>query len=170
MMLRTMKLSLLLCLALCVAVPAWAGGALEPPDDVGNPSGNDYTGYRIVGYIFGVKDDATERTQIQCLNTGGTNASDVAVQFYDDTPGSPPPVADVSMGSVSVGDYDFTLSSSAIGSLGAVGFARIIAQDLSRKRNPALLCSASLQQGVAPFDTIAPLDVVPAPAKKKKKK
>ncbi len=169
MTLRLLQLTLISAVALGLAIPALAGGPLEPPDGVGNPSSANYTGYAIHGFVFGAKDTVNQRTEFRCFNFGGADATDVAVQFYSDAVGVTAPSADMRLGSLPIADFDPGLSDSASGTVPTFAMARIIVLDLVRKRNPALTCKAYIVDK-ATNDFIAELDVVPAPRKKKKKK
>jgi len=67
--------------AVGLATPALAGGPFEAPDDTG-PLAIDFTGWTPVAFVYGGRDNATNRSRVLCVNVG-TVATDVAVQWYD---------------------------------------------------------------------------------------
>jgi hypothetical protein len=148
----------LLALALLApAAPVSAGGPFQPPDGAGNPGGEDFTGYQVVGYVYGVRHSAAASlaTTFRCINTGGADADDVAIQFYGD--GSNParsPGAVAIGGSLPVTDLD-TLSSGS--GTPDRGLARILAIDSVKKRNPAIVCQVHVENSTtgAPLTDLA---------------
>ncbi len=152
-------------------VPALAGGPLEPPDGVGNPDFNDYSGYFIVALFPGVRENSSQRTRFQCFNAGGATADNVVVQFYsaNGSASRAPTGIDglasvVDPGEAPSDDTEFGVT----GSVSDRGIARIIAIDSVRRRNPALNCSATIETA-GTGTTIGSLQRVDLPRKKKKR-
>jgi hypothetical protein len=153
---------------LMLALPALAGGPFEPPDGVGNPSGRDYTGYRVVGYFIGTRRSADQFTQISCMNQGGVAATEVAVQYYNTTSNpSRSPSADITLFGIPVSDIQFANNKFADGTAPDFAIARILAIDGSRKKNPNLVCKAWIQND-SDSTTAAELSFVAPPKKRKR--
>jgi hypothetical protein len=133
---------------LLVTGPAHAGGPFQPPDGVGNPNGADYTGYQVVGYVYGVRHSAAlnVKTRISCVNTGGVEADDVVAQFYSngDVPDRPPVQIDES-GNLPLSDQDDLETGVGTGTAQDFMIARILARDSVKKKNPAIVCQANVE-------------------------
>ena len=161
-----------LILAFALSPAAWAGGSFQPPDGVGNPSGNDYTGFKVVGYVYGVRHNTGLHTEFQCTNTGGVDSEGFVVQLYNTGDvASRTPVADLDRNCCGVGffpisDLDFTDTRSVSGAAPDLSFARILVTDSNRRKNPALVCHVVVKD-TASGNPIMPLDVI-SPKKKKK--
>jgi hypothetical protein len=145
----------LLVLFLCPlpAVPASAGGPLQPPDGAGNPSGADYTGYSPRFFVTGIVDDPEQRTHVTCFNAGNATVSIAYQAYFTGADPSRPPVGD---------DVDpaapteTVVVSNLSGDAPAIGVGRILVSDA---RTP-VLCEARVVEAVS-GDTIAVLSVVP---------
>jgi hypothetical protein len=153
---------------LLVTGPARAGGPFQPPDGVGNPNGADYTGYQVVGYVYGVRHVAASlQTRIFCSNTGGADADDFVVQFYSDFDDPVrPPVAIFDSGALPISDMDFLNTTGATGTPSDLMIGRVLAHDSVKKRNPAIVCQANVETNTG--STLGELTFQPAGKKKKK--
>jgi hypothetical protein len=163
----------LLSLALLAQAPAWAGGPFQPPDGVGNPGGADFTGYQVVGYVYGVRYSVFSAltTVFSCVNTGGADAGHVVVQFYEAT-GSPnrPPIALYSSLDLPIGDMRFLHTNGTQGAPFDRMIGRVLAFYTVRKRNnPAIVCDVHVEN-TGTGASLAHLTFHPVGAKKKKKK
>ena len=172
--LKKTQLALMVALAFGFALPASAGGVFEAPDGVANPSGSDYTGFYPVAYFFGIRDNATQRTVISCVNVGGIGADAVAYQYFgvSDVPGTNP-TGDLSGPGWELPPTDIdtasSTSSSLSGSVTDFGIARVIAMDAVRKRNASIYCQAMIED-IATNRTVAVLESWTPPARKKKRR
>ena len=135
------------------AVPAFAGGPLEPPDGAGNPSTEDYTGYTPRFLIPGILDTATQETRVTCFNASSAPVS-IAYQAYltGGDPGRAPVGDDVDLAAPT----ETVVVSNLTGTAPASGVGRILVADA---RTP-VLCEARVIES-ATGDTIAVLSLVP---------
>lgn len=163
---RLVEIALVVLLSVIVAMPAWAGGPTQKPDGVGNPSGNDYTGFKPVLLILGIQDNANVYTLISCFNTSKVDGQ-VAVQAWSsgDVVGRDP-IADQLLDSVPRSDVDASTSLSWSGSAASAWVARVSVAPLTRGR-PNIICQASLRSK-ATNDVVTELTVIPYTKQKPK--
>lgn len=150
---------LVVLLSAVVALPAWAGGPTQKPDGVGNPSGNDYTGFKPQFLIVGVQDNANVYTSIGCFNASKVDGQ-FAVQAWSagDVVGRNP-VADQLVGNVPRSDLDTSESIFWTGSATNAWIARVSVAPLTRGR-PQLICEATIRSK-ATNDIITNLPMIP---------
>ena len=153
------------------SAPALAGGPFEPPDGVGNPNGADYSGFQIVAFFQGVRDNANVETHFYCFHAGGAVADETVVQFYtiEGSASRNPIGVDPGSANIEPGEAWFEETAQGVfGSVGNLALARIITRDSVRKRNPSYVCQAHIvDRGTGnPIADLQPIQI----AKKKKRK
>lgn len=145
--------SLLACALWLAAAPAGAGGPLQPPDGVGNPSGGDYTGYSPRFLVPGILDSATQETRVTCFNASAAPATVVYQAYLTGGDASRPPVGD---DQDLIAPTETAVVSNLTGTAPSIGIGRILVSDA---RTP-VLCEARVIDS-ASGDTIAVLSLVP---------
>lgn len=145
--------ALVLASSLAFAAPTRAGGPLEPPDDVGNPSGANYTGYSVRYLIPGILDSATQDTRVTCFNASAANVV-VAYQAY--LTGGDPSRAPLGDDEDVIAPTETVVVSNLTGTAPVIGIGRILVADA---RSP-VLCEARVIDS-ATGDLVAPLSLVP---------
>jgi hypothetical protein len=166
--LRSFTVLLAPIFAIALAVPAMAQGFLSPPDASG-PGVGDYTGFRVLYLINGVRIDTAngQETQILCTNVG-TNAVNWAVQVFDGSAPGDLRCETITAQSIVVGEIEaFTTDSFAddFGLLGTcpdgdAGINVAVARVIADQKKAALMCTARVIDD-ATRNVVADLPVTP---------